>query len=211
MSKRLELTGQRFGRFFVKSFAYMRPNGSYWNCRCECGVEKIVRGGDLNKGATLSCGCLGIERRAVANTIHGKSKTPTFEIWCAIIQRCENPKNKNYSRYGGRGITICKRWRSSFQAFLVDMGERPDGMSIDRIDNDGNYEPNNCRWATREGQVNNLSSNIRLTVNGQTHTIAEWERIQGFTKDTIGYRIRVGWSHEKAILTPVKKATRAHG
>jgi len=204
MSKRLNLVNQRFGRFIVKSFSHTSKNFAYWECLCDCGIIKIIRGNDLKTRRTLSCGCLGKERRHAANTTHGMSNTPIFEVWCAIIQRCENPKHKSYDRYGGRGIKVCDRWRNSFQAFHDDMGIRPKNTSIDRIDNNGDYEPSNCRWATKSEQSINTTRNIYITVNGITRTIREWERIQKFNAGIIGHRIRQGWPPEKAVFTPVK-------
>jgi hypothetical protein len=119
-----------------------------------------------------------------------------------MIRRCEDPKEKAYPNYGGRGIRVCDLWRNSFVSFLRDMGVRPEGKSIDRRENNGNYEKNNCRWATSTEQGNNRRVNILLTVNGETHTASEWARIRGFHRNLISYRLRRGWSPEKAVNTP---------
>lgn len=161
------LTGARFGRLIVISFAGTNSRrDALWLCRCDCGIEKIVSRNHLTRRSfrTLSCGCLN---RDVC-TSHGygsiTDRRPEYEAWHAMKQRCLNPKHKSYHRYGGRGITICDRWRDSFEAFLADMGPRPSAdLSIDRIDNDGNYEPSNCRWTTRQVQMSNRSCTNRGT------------------------------------------------
>ncbi len=204
MPKHLNLINQRFGRLVVKSFNHRSKYHSHWLCICDCKNIKVIRGNDLKTGRTVSCGCFGKERRHEANTTHGMTKTPTHMVWIKMIQRCENPKNKDYPRYGGRGITVCNRWLNSFQAFFEDMGEKPKDLTLERINNNGNYDPDNCKWATRKEQMNNTSKNVLLTINNKTHNIAQWERIRGFNKDTIGSRIRAGWTHERAIMTPVR-------
>lgn len=147
MPKFKDLTGQRFGRLVAQ-----RPerHGRY-RCRCDCGGELIVSRGALATGATKSCGCLRRELAAARRTTHGQTYSPTWWSWAGMHARCRNSKRKNY---GGRGITVCERWRS-FQNFFDDMGERPPGMTLDRKDNDKGYEPSNCRWATPLEQAAN--------------------------------------------------------
>lgn len=157
---RLQLIGLVFGRLLViKEDKSEKHQASWWLCQCDCGETAICSGRDLNAGSVRSCGCLAWERShklGIASRTHNWSRkgNKTYRAWCAMRRRILNVKSPNYEHYGGRGITICKRW-SKFENFLADMGQAPKNLSLDRINNDGNYEPNNCRWATAKEQANN--------------------------------------------------------
>ena len=157
-----DITGQRFGYLVAKSYAGSEHHGfAMWNVVCDCGAEKVVMGIALRSGATVSCGCYH-QQKARGTAKHGHNRpgrrTAEYSTRSSMINRCSNPSNDHYHRYGGRGITVCERWREDFRKFLFDMGNRPGpGYSIDRINNDGNYEPSNCRWATADQQYENRS------------------------------------------------------
>jgi hypothetical protein len=200
-----DVTGERFGHLVVieRSKREENQNGYHarWLCRCDCGNFTIVRGTSLRRGLARSCGC---KFRTVAVTTHGKSKTREWRIWASMKARCNNPNNEAFENYGGRGISVCKRWEESFEAFWEDMGPRPsDSHSIDRINNDGNYEPGNCCWTTNTVQCRNRRSNRLLTFNGKTQSVAEWADELGIKSQVIANRLRRGWSVEATLATPV--------
>lgn len=207
--KRIDLIGKKFGRLTVIKRAEntVLPCGqtkTRWLCRCDCGNEIITQGYSLKNGHTKSCGCLNREMRVIANTKHGKHGTRIYKSWESMKARCYNNNDKKFPRYGGRGITVCDEWRNDFQVFYdwaISHGYK-EGLTIDRINNDGNYCPENCRWVGLNEQANNKSTNQFLTYNGETKTIAEWSRERGIRYETLRQRIvRYKWSAEKALET----------
>jgi hypothetical protein len=203
---RLDLTGQRFGRLIAIRLAGNAHNGRVlWECICDCGNTKVTSSGDLRAGHTVSCGCGKLERLEKYRWKHGRADTPEHIIWMSMRQRCNDPTATNYPRYGGRGIKVCERWAESFANFFADMGPRPSpAHSIDRWpDNDGNYEPGNCRWATLEEQANNCRRNRRLTYQGRTMTMTQWCKELGLSPAMVQQRLgKLGWSVEMALTTP---------
>lgn len=199
--KFIDLTGKRFSRWTVqkhganKSFA-CGASVTTWECVCDCGNTGNVTGGSLRSGGSLSCGCI----RDEILIKHGKYKTRTYRIRMGMIMRCENPKEKAWKDYGGRGIKVCDRWRDSFEAFLEDMGEPPSrDHCIERVDNNGNYEPSNCIWATMSEQLRNRRNTCFLTAFGETLCVEDWSKRYGIHRNTLKNRLDRGWDIEKAI------------
>jgi hypothetical protein len=190
-----------------------RPNvrKAYWLFRCDCGTKVVVDANKAASGHTKSCGCLQKETTAKRNATHGMARTRTYRAWRAMKSRCQNPNATKFRFYGGRGIEVCERWER-FENFLSDMGQCGPGLSLDRIDPNGNYEPGNCRWATRLTQANNTRSNVNVTLNGDTKTIAEWCALSGLRPFTVYSRINIyGWTPERALTTPPKQTGRWPG
>ena len=177
---------------------------SHWLCECDCGETLITLSASLLNGRTTSCGCYKNEQVGNRSRKHGKTHTTEYHIWLSMNQRCSNPNVVQYDRYGGRGIKVCNRWKNSFELFLQDMGKRPKGHSIERKNNDGNYCPSNCIWATYKTQGRNKVNNHRLTFRGETKNISEWAEVIGINQSTLLFRIRRGWSIEKALTTPLR-------
>lgn len=208
MSSLIDLRGQVFGLLAVVERGTNTKQGqAQWLCACDCGNTCFVRGCQLTKGRTKSCGCLITTSIVERSWKHGHAPlygkpSPTYYSWAGMVTRCTNPKNKRWDRYGGRGIKVCERWMT-FANFLADMGEKPVGKSLDRYpDQNGNYELGNCRWATAEEQARNRSNNTLLTLNGETKTIAEWAVITGISFRMLSYRHCYGWSDERTLTTP---------
>ena len=202
MSKVIDETGNHYGRLKVIKQATGKYRHARWVCLCDCGISTIVRGKLLRNGHTQSCGCLQRDRAAECATLHGDYGTPTHTTWRGMKDRCAN---LNRLDYGGRGIGFCERW-VDFANFLEDMGPRPSlKHSLDRIDNNGNYTPENCRWATRKQQGRNARSNVLLTHDGKTQCLAAWCEEIGMKRGTLYQRIfRLNWSIERALYTPVR-------
>jgi hypothetical protein len=198
MPKRINITGQRFGRLIALEFVRSTSSATFWRCKCDCGKIVEVARGSLTTGKTRSCGCLLAEIVKTASRTHGMSGTSEHNAWMGMIQRCTNPSNARYSDYGGRGICVCSRWLS-FENFISDMGLRPDGCTLDRIDNDKGYSPDNCRWATTYTQASNKRNSKRYTCNGMTLTEAEWAAVRSMKRTTIQYRIKAGWTIEQTL------------
>ena len=202
-----DLTGREFGRWTVIGFDrdVRCPCGkkiSRWFCRCKCGTIKSVLVSSLTHGLSRSCGCLQKEA-ASALASHGKSGSSIYRRWHAMIQRCTNPNDGSYKRYGGRGIGVHPKWLE-FTGFYTDVGDPPFvGASLDRIDNDGDYCPGNVRWASRRTQQNNLRSNRVLTLDGVSRSVTEWSRILGINPGTLRSRIRYGWPDKRILTEPI--------
>ena len=219
--------GEKFNRLTIIN-EYSRNGKRLALCRCECGTEKEIKKCKVTSGETKSCGCLVAEAsRKTINEIrktrilspaarsrmggatrfipkHGARNTPEYHIWVSMKARCLNHNCENYESYGNRGIVLCNEWRDSFESFLNDMGKRPSpSHSLDRINNDGDYRPDNCRWATPKEQQRNKRTNRRIKVDGTEKTLAEWSEITGIRADTITRRIDRGWSEKEAITIPV--------
>lgn len=205
----IDLTGKRFGLLTVLRQSRRRKGSRrllMWFVLCDCGRTKRVVGAHLRGGNTRSCGCMKYVWLAQKVRTHGMKWTPTWTTWRSMKYRCGNVKNP---RYGGRGIKVCKRWRDSFEAFLADMGERPAGTTLDRFpDQDGDYKPGNCRWATNRQQTGNRSSNHLVTFRGRTMTLTEWNRELGFSRNMLLMRLRHGWSVKDAITRPYRPRKR---
>lgn len=197
-----DLTGMTFTRLTVIKHV---GNGVWW-CKCICGVEKSVRGGGLREGRARSCGCLKNELSASRCTKHGMFKTAEYSSWRCMINRCYNPKNIAYNRYGGRGITVCSEWLVSFEQFFLDMGKKPSAKhSIERINSNGNYEKNNCKWATQQEQCNNVCSNVFLHIRGEKLTGSQASRKYGINRSTLKFRMKNNWTDEDCVLKPIQK------
>lgn len=209
MGRFIDMIGKRFGRLTVRRFSYRKcPGRLMWECICDCGNYCMIEGNSLRSRHTISCGCWHREVIEKQKLIHGHARknaaTPEYKIWCGISARCYNPKKRIYKYYGGRGIKMCTRWRRSFTAFLKDVKRKPSpGHTIDRIDNDGNYEPGNVRWATMSEQARNRRGNHLITINGQTKCLSEWAEIVGIKRETIKSRLNRHWPIER-LLEPLQ-------
>ena len=200
--KRQDMTGLTFGRLTVVAFAGMSSGrNARWHCVCRCGKKRVVFGAALRSGTTISCGCA--HREAV--TTHGQCRSPEYRAWWAMRTRCFNEKSENFEDYGGRGITVCKRWLK-FENFLADMGPRPSAKhTLERMNNDGDYTPRNCRWATNQEQQSNTRRTVWITVKGKRMSVAQAARACGLSYNVLRKRVQMfHWPIEKALRTPCR-------
>lgn len=211
-----DLTGKTFGRWTVIAYSHTKNRITYFLCSCSCGTKRTVNAASLRSGRSGSCGCLHREMVSKNQTTHGFTTGgethPLYTVWAQMISRCYCPTTNGYARYGGRGIRVCKRWRKSFENFLTDIGQRPsDTHTLDRFpDNNGNYEPGNVRWATKSEQNRNKRNNRLLTYDGETRCIQEWAEHLGICPGTIYMRLKLGWSAEETLTTPIHPKKKAH-
>lgn len=213
------ITGKRFGMLTAIKFLRREKGHDIWLCECDCGTEREVSASKLANGNTKSCGCL---RRSTAkqhigevnargiSVKHGLYKSRLYSIWCGMKSRCENESRGSYQRYGARGISVCKSWKNDFTAFYKWALEHgySDELTIDRIDNEKGYSPENCRWVTRAVQQNNTSRNRLVSFDGVTKSVAEWSRESGIPAKAILYRLKQGWPVERALREPIHEKYR---
>lgn len=212
MSKIINLAGLKFGRLTViKKVKNNKKGNSQWLCRCDCGNEIIVFSNNLCRGNTKSCGCLRKDNAKILFTKHNNCNSRLYVVWRDMKRRCTNPHAKDFINYGANGIKVCKDW-NSFQNFYkwamengYDENAKKGKCTLDRINNNGNYEPNNCRWVTVKEQANNRKTNHFITINNETHTIAEWAEIYNIKSYIISNRIRRNWNEIEAVITPLRK------
>lgn len=202
------LSGLRFGRLMVVRHIGARHKDSIYVCICDCDAYVEARATKLKSGNVKSCGCLnaeqwpGIAKKTIRSPASSDVRSGAYVSWREMHRRCYVPRTPHFERYGGRGVVVCERWHS-FGNFLIDMGERPQGKTLDRINNAGNYEPGNCRWATPVEQANNRTDNVRVRFAGSDRTISEWSREPGAVyASLIAGRLRAGWGVERAIFEP---------
>lgn len=202
--RKLDLVGKQFGKLHVIRYANSHDNYTYWECKCSCGNTCIVKGRDLVRGHKKSCGCLVSEVITERNSTHNKSKTRLYSIYAGIKKRCYTESTKNYYLYGGRGIKVCDEWNNDFMTFYnwAMANGYEDDLTIDRIDVNGNYCPENCRWVNSIIQNRNTRRNKLLTFNNETHCISEWSEITGIPNSTIRNRLNKGWKLD-CVLSPI--------
>lgn len=201
MGKHIDLTGKKFARLNVTgNFILTKQGRRKWECRCDCGKTTWVVTNNLLSGKTKSCGCWNEEVKSKTHTKHGMSHSRIYRIWSNMKARCETKTNKAYGLYGGRGISVCAEWEEfiPFRDWALSNGYQ-DNLTLDRMDNDGNYEPGNCRWATPKEQGNNTRCCHYITYNGETKTVRGWEEALGYSRGIIHSRLKSGWSVERAI------------
>ena len=200
----VDISGATFGRLTAVERCANMGRFVAWRCACKCGATVNVRSGSLQSGNTTSCGCTHREQVKRQFTKHGASRTPEHCVWVLMRDRCNNRNNSKFAYYGGRGIVVCPRW-NDFATFLADMGSRPTPMhTLDRIDPNGNYSPENCRWATRKEQARNRGITKRYERNGETKSLGEWAELVGKPYMVVYKRLWRGWTLEDALTKPLK-------
>lgn len=199
----MEVLGRSFGRLMVLSEASDRKG--YWLCQCQCGNTKLVSYQHLRSGKTKSCGCLRVEKTVERNTSHNMSGSRTYSVWASMISRCYCPGSTSFKRYGAVGVMVCDRWKTSFENFLEDMGEVPDGMSLERLNGAKLYSPESCVWATPKEQALSRKSTRWFTYGGKTMCLKDWATHLGVPYLKLYKRVVYrGWSFEKAISDTIK-------
>ena len=206
----INCTGKKFGRLTAVEYRGRKRRTSLWLCECTCGDRREYPLNNLRSGHTKSCGCLNSDLTALRNQTHGWRHTPTYNSWACMLSRCMNATAQDYPNYGGRGICVVDSW-FDFENFLVDMGIKPPGMSLDRRDNDGDYGPDNCRWATLKEQARNKRTNRVLAAFGREQCLAAWAEEYEISDSVISRRIKRGWSVEEAIAVPRRVSLRLPG
>ena len=201
-----DLIGMRFGKLTVIARGQNLKNGkAAWICQCDCGKvkEKPVDGYTLKSGRVRSCGCMYFESNKERNKIHGDTNKRLYRIWQCMKRRCEYSKGSTFSNYGGRGIKVCDEWKDyqTFKEWALNNGYA-ENLTIDRIDNNKGYEPNNCRWATYKEQERNRRNNIYVTIDGNTRSLAEWAEITGIGRETLAWRLKHGWKPMELLIEP---------
>ena len=200
---KFDVVGKTFGRLLVTGFVGTSGKDKYRAvCKCSCGNTKDIYVYSILNGETTSCGCYNVENVKKMFRTHGMHEAPEYNVWGGMKKRCLNKNDESYRLYGGRGISVCPSWIDSFETFYRDLGPRPNGATLDRIDPNGNYEPSNCRWATGPTQARNKTNNVMLELGGKKMCAAEWARDLAVPYRRLLRRVRHGWSHERALTAP---------
>ena len=204
MGSLIDLSGKRFGRLMVLEYI----GKAKWKCQCDCGIVKAIDGHSLRRGHTISCGCRGRDKNNAARLIHGKTHTRLYQIWYGMKRRCYNEKDSSFKFYGLKGITVCPEWQHDYKCFeeWAETNGYENNLTIDRIDGNKGYSPDNCRWVSRKLQAENRSTSIFITLNGKTQTLTDWCKELQLNYSTTYTRIkRDGWSIGKALMPLVKE------
>lgn len=201
MPKPANLADQQFGDWTALEY---RSNPSRWLCRCKCGTEREVFSGNLMRGLSKGCGCNQKKLQSERMKTHGEAKTKLYGVWCTMRNRCYNKNTKSYVDYGAKGVRVCDEWNTRYEFFRdwsLANGYK-EGLEIDRIDYEGDYTPENCRWVTRKVNANNKRGNIYLTISGVTKTLPQWSEQYGVNKGTVRTRLKLGWPVDESLFVP---------